>query len=757
MCGSTLVVKITTSYNNFAKGAADHDLNGRYDLPIYKSSSDVFQNFYSNFKGNAIYRPGFEEIVKFVDCRFIEFKFNKEQSYLCLLYANKIKFLSYDVTGALGFVQSGGSDLEVDTPYTLAEAKKLKVDRNSDVMELTHIHHAPRKLTRVSATSFTLTSYTRTADPFGQSTISAITQANPGQVTANGHGRSTGDVVRVEDVAGMTEVNNLTFTITVVDVNNFTIGVDTTGYTAYTSGGIVAKDGDYPRCVRYYEGRKYFAGTENEPTTLFGSKVSDYDDMTVGTNDDDGLELPIAEIAEPIDWLMNGNNSLIAGSNEAIVAVNGGGVDTPITPTTATAKVTNTSGSATTQPIRKDEFMFYVRNDGRALNYFNYDILTESFKAEDANVLSYDITLGKIEQLVYKKDRDDLVYSIRGDGALLSLNFNARERIIAWHEHFAGDDEFIQIERINNNEGDVQLFALIKHGSDYFICRKAEVVEFPLFHTFYTGDKDADEDAAIRLYAEKLKDCIYSDISTVFKDLHTSTITYAGALAVDSLGTITSTAGDFASGDVGRRIVYKTVTGVEYGIFEITGYTSATVVSVKVLYPPTALSYSSWYKSFLIITGLTDFIGETMSVVADGGYFDDYVVDVSGQITLDRETTVATNGFKYTGIIKTFIVGMPVQAINLQTTLKRLYRAGVRFVASAGGEIGTDLYNMTPIQKFDTSGLFDNPPNPLDDTHYVDGIEDTYDKEKSIYIRQDQPLPLNVTAVLCDIKFSTKN
>lgn len=71
--------------------------------------------------------------------------------------------------------------------------------------------------------------------------ITGITQANPAVVTSTAHGYTTGDVVRITDVGGMTEVNDLTHTITVVDADTFSLdGVDSTGYGAYTSGGIVA-------------------------------------------------------------------------------------------------------------------------------------------------------------------------------------------------------------------------------------------------------------------------------------------------------------------------------------------------------------------------------------------------------------------------------------------------------------------------------------------------------------------------------------
>jgi hypothetical protein len=71
--------------------------------------------------------------------------------------------------------------------------------------------------------------------------ITGITQANPGNVHAVGHGYSNGDTVYIAAVGGMTQVNGLFFTVTVVDADHFTIGVDTTAYSAYTTGGTAQK------------------------------------------------------------------------------------------------------------------------------------------------------------------------------------------------------------------------------------------------------------------------------------------------------------------------------------------------------------------------------------------------------------------------------------------------------------------------------------------------------------------------------------
>ena len=73
-------------------------------------------------------------------------------------------------------------------------------------------------------------------------TISGLTAASPGVVTATSHGYSNGDHVWINSVAGMTEVNGRRFTVANVTTNTFELsGVNTSGYTAYSSGGTAEK------------------------------------------------------------------------------------------------------------------------------------------------------------------------------------------------------------------------------------------------------------------------------------------------------------------------------------------------------------------------------------------------------------------------------------------------------------------------------------------------------------------------------------
>ena len=72
----------------------------------------------------------------------------------------------------------------------------------------------------------------------GAKNITAITQGNPCICTSTAHGFAKGDRVTIASVGGMTQLNTNTYTIEYVTANTFSLmGVDSSAYTAYTSGG----------------------------------------------------------------------------------------------------------------------------------------------------------------------------------------------------------------------------------------------------------------------------------------------------------------------------------------------------------------------------------------------------------------------------------------------------------------------------------------------------------------------------------------
>lgn len=72
--------------------------------------------------------------------------------------------------------------------------------------------------------------------------ITAITRANPGVATSPSHGLQTGAQIIPHGIRGMTALNDTVLTLTVLDPNSFSIGVDTSEYPEYEGGGLFGAD-----------------------------------------------------------------------------------------------------------------------------------------------------------------------------------------------------------------------------------------------------------------------------------------------------------------------------------------------------------------------------------------------------------------------------------------------------------------------------------------------------------------------------------
>jgi len=91
--------------------------------------------------------------------------------------------------------------------------------------------------------------------------ITGATAANPVVISDTAHGRTTGDLVDISGVGGMTQLNGNSYKITVIDANSFSLqdgngnNIDGSAFTAYTSGGTwtlqyeIKAYGDYARQV----------------------------------------------------------------------------------------------------------------------------------------------------------------------------------------------------------------------------------------------------------------------------------------------------------------------------------------------------------------------------------------------------------------------------------------------------------------------------------------------------------------------------
>ena len=159
-----------------------------------------------------------------------------------------------------------------------------------------------------------------------------------------------------------------------------------------------------------------------------------------------------------------------------------------------------------------------------------------------------------------------------------------------------------------------------------------------------------------------------------------------------------------------------------------------------------------------LFSGLEHLEGETVSVVGNGGYIGDYVVQ-DGQVDISNANVnkvgSAIIGLKYKGILKSPNLGLMLQGTQTFTNMKNIYKMSLQFSFSAGGKIGSNLYDLAEIQDFNPEGLYDVPPLPMDDFKEIE-YSDDYDKEKHYFVVQDRPLPFHITAIIPHYKHVSK-
>ena len=165
------MARVAAQLTNFTGGELSPRLDGRNDLTKYSSGCKTLENFIVYPHGAAARRPGTTFIAEVKNHnqkgRLIPFEFSTTQTYI-LEFGNQFIRIYKDQ----GQVQSGGSAVEVATPYLEAELFQIKFAQSADVMYITHPNHATRKLTRTSHTSWTLTEVDFTNGPFQDSNTS---------------------------------------------------------------------------------------------------------------------------------------------------------------------------------------------------------------------------------------------------------------------------------------------------------------------------------------------------------------------------------------------------------------------------------------------------------------------------------------------------------------------------------------------------------------------------------------------------------
>ena len=663
---------------------------------------------------------------------------------------------------------------ELTTPYTTAQLFDLKFAQSADVMYITHPAHEVEKLSRTGHTSWTLTDVDFTKGPM-QDANTTDTTLNPGQSAVGtsialvasavtgingGSGFLSTDVGRFVFLSGgyakITGVTNTTnAVITIITA------LDNASATANWRLGAFSDTTGHPSTVTFFEQRLVFAGTSNQPQTIFFSRSGDYENMDANIGgtvaDDDAIIYTIASNQVNAIRFMTATRTLIIGTAGGEFTVSGGGTDSAVTPTNILIKKQSNHGAANVDAIAVGNATLFLQRAKRKIRELAYNFDVDGYIAPDMTILAEHVTEGGLTQIAYQQEPNQIVYAVRGDGELAALTYQREQQVTAWHRHIFGG-------RFGTATITVTDFANIANGTRIVLTKadgttttftSATSATTGKFHTTSSNNQTATNLKTLIDADSDFTATVSSNVVTI-KETSPLSIGFLTITSLDDSIRLTKT-------DEGKAVCESVAViptdDTEYQVYvivkrTINGSTRRYVEFLNVFdfdetdntsfnFLDSSLSYSG--AAVTTISGLDHLEGQTVSILANGASHPDKTVS-SGSITLDRSSTNVKVGLAYTSLLQTMRLNAGSQNGTSQGKTKRIYDITVRMFETIGVEVGPDLSNMERIPFRSSANLMDEGIPPFTGDKEVE-FRGNYETDGFIFVRQTQPLPFTILSL----------
>lgn len=768
----------------FAAGELSPSASARTDIARYYTGLKLCRNFMVMPYGGVRNRPGTKFVCEVKDstkrCRLIPFQFNDLQTYVLAvgdLNMRVIKDGGQVLISTVG--PTLGQPFELALPYTQNDLDLLNYTQSADIMTFAQPSYKPRELSRLAHDNWTTSEISlapRIAAPASATAVSGggegVTQSWRYQITAVRDDGSTLDESLPVTSNAITVYNNtMAGTITwpaVTGATYYIIYKDNAGAgiygfigratgTTFTDHNITAVKadtppngndpfvgvGNYPGAVGYYQQRLVFAGSDLNPQTVWMSKTGLFKNFgySIPSKDDDSITFTIA--SKEVNRMRH-----LLGLRKLLGLTSGGewtfsGADTGLTAKTVQASQEGYDGSAIVQPVVVGNSAVYVQARGTRVSSFGYSINADGFASDDLTLFSAHLFRGKeLTNVAYQKIPDSIVWYVRDDGVLLGLTYLPEQQLVGWHWH--------------DTDGFVESIACIPEGQEdalYMVVRR----------TINGVQKRYIERMAPRQITS-IEDAFFVDSGLTYDGRNTDTaktFTLSGGSTWGFPEVVTMTAvghTPFLAGSVGHNYSLKASTTDERGDpvteivrVEVVGYTSPSVVTVKLLIicpetlrgKPTA----TWARQVKSLSGLDHLEGKTVSILTDGSVHPQRVV-TAGAVALQESAGIVHVGLQYFSDMET--LDLELKNANETVLDKKIAVTSLTVLVeeSRGIMAGQDKDHLYP---FKTERDQYEPPIDLLTGQANIPVSNNWQGKGRVFIRQADPLPLSVLAVIPEV------
>jgi hypothetical protein len=390
---------------------------------------------------------------------------------------------------------------QIGSPYGQNDIFDINYVQSSDVLTLVHPDYKPRELRRMGNTDWELKviSFAQALQPPDNLTQTTVKESGTTGARTYDYVVTSVNITGVEEseasdpiTSGETNLGQSTNRVTI----NWDAAAGADRYYVYKfQGGVfgyigqttdtsfvdtnIAPDtlrtppepalpfeaaGDYPSAVTYFDQRRVFAATDNNPQSVWMTKVASETNMTTSlpVQDSDAISFRIAARQQnrirhmvPMSDLLlltaGGEWRVFTGSGEPLTAAN------------MVARPQSYVGANNVQPVVTSLSAIYVSAQGSRFRELVYNAEgVGSYQTEDLSVLTPHMVNGyEIKDLAFSRGPTPLVWAVRDDGALLCLTYLPEQKVRAWHRHTTTNGHFESICCVAEGNEDV-LYAVVR-------------------------------------------------------------------------------------------------------------------------------------------------------------------------------------------------------------------------------------------------------------------------------------------------------
>ena len=769
------MARSTVAFTNFTAGELSPRLDGRTDLGKYFNGSKTLENMVVHPHGGASRRPGtkFAHEVKSsaAKTRLIPFEFSTTQTYILELGNTYIRFykdkgIITEANKTISAITKANPAVVTATSHGYSNGDHVII---SSVVGMNQVNNRTFKVANQATNTFQL------QDVDGNNINSSDYQTYTSGGVANkiyeiASPWATADIPTVKfaqsaDVMYLVHPGYAIRKLTRSGHTNWTLS--TPSLSGTPSPTINNATDKYPSSVSFFEQRLVFAGSNDNPQTMWFSKSADLENFTTGTNDTDAMVYTIASNKVNAIRYISAQRSLIVGTVGGEFVVSASGTTQPLTPTNVQIQKQSSYGSANIDAVQIENVTMFVQRAKRKLRELSYNLNIDQYQAQDMTLLAEHITEGGVLEMAYQQEPDSILWCVRNDGTLLGFTYARAEEVVGWHRHKLGGvfgEVTITVSDYGNIATGTTITITKSDGTSVTFTSEAAGGSSPSQTNGWRPNESNNTTAdniytAINAHADftvanpaaavvTIKETSKSGndpITITTSDTTRLATTDEGNAIVESVASIPTDTNE----DELWMIVKRTINGTTRRYVEYLNLFDYGTDQADASFVDSGLTYDG--SSTTSITGLEHLEQESVTILAGGATHpvksvSSGAVMTGGSITLDRSASKAQIGLGYTSTLQTMRVEAPGNESTSQAKTKRINEVTLRLHETVGAEVGANLSDMERIPFRSSAALMDTAVPLFTGDKQIE-FRDDFNTDGWIYVRQNQPLPLTLISI----------